>query len=77
MHLRSTAGDGLAEVSVKIVGILGVKKKKSHLTFLLSCAHFLSAMNASESKLLFSGFTTAHPLNPLGSHRKFQNLLSD
>lgn len=76
MHLRFTARDGLAEVSVKTVGILGVKKK-SHLTFLLSCAHFLFAMNASESKLLFSGFTTAHSLNPLGSHGKFQNLLSD
>lgn len=31
MHLRSTAGDCLAEVSVKIVGILGVKKKKKSL----------------------------------------------
>lgn len=29
MHLRFTARDGLAEVSVKTVGILGVKKKKS------------------------------------------------
>lgn len=75
MHLRFTARDGLAEVSVKTVGILGVKK--SHLTFLLSCAHFLFAMNASESKLLFSRFTMAHSLNPLGSHGKFQNLLSD
>lgn len=27
MHLRFTARDGLAEVSVKTVGILGVKKK--------------------------------------------------